>query len=550
MKIGTTLPISITTGWLLYLNPWLRLALIVGDIEYHVHQVRYQKILGVTMLNTLASVLAICALWMLAARFQNRAVGGLLRRFLLTVFVLTVLRSIALFVPWSSDVAVAYGNLWLILSALLVTAVLSIGAQASSGIERALLRASAPLSVVCLAMLIVMSTPVVLAFGFDKAVPAAEVHAYSAHPRATATRTKPTRVPRIVWVILDEFDASIAYGKRPDDMKLPHIDRFANESVNFEDASSTSGYTITAVPSLLTGIPFTRVIRKEPSDVILATADADTEYSFRKTPNVIDWANEAGVPVSLVGWTHPYCRLFGDRLVQCAWYENEHMSSAQTWAVSLRSLQFRDALVTQLLQEAVQLTGNPCSGGSGATDLASGGLEDYRTSILRILDSQRARTIEYLRSGAGGLTILHLATPHPPGRTGRTTPESSSSLQLALAENYAVADRMFGEIRSILEDRNEWDSALVILTSDHGLRSFWGDWGCLTPVEQAMLHDRNELRVPLMVKFPGANAPRTITRPVETTMLAPLVHRFLEQGMLLPEEQADFLDGHSVHSDK
>lgn len=541
------LPISLATGALLYLNPWLRLALIIGDVEYHVRQVHFQKVVAVTALNTLAATLLIALLWILAIRVRNRVPGEAARRFLLILFVLSLMRSVALFVPATGNLAIAFVNLWLVVAALAASALFSIRAGWLAKAERAVSRASRPLSILSVAMCMAMIIPVILAFGVDKSVSEASVHAQPSVTKKKEAGADGSHPPRIVWVIFDEFDASLAFDNRPEGMSLPHIDRFARESVNFSRASSTSAYTVTAVPSLLTGIPFTRVVRKKTSDVILATAEADTEYSFRKTPSVISWANEAGVPVSLIGWTHPYCRVFGDRLAQCAWYENNHMSSAQTWAVSLRNLEFGEALYAQAHQEALGARTDPCNPTSGA-DPAKVGLRDYRASILSILDEQRVEAAKFLRSGVGGLSILHLATPHPPGAVARTAPPGSASAELSMVENYAVADSIFGEIRSILEERGEWDSALVILTSDHGLRSFWGDWGCLTRVEQAMLHDRNELRVPLMIKLPGTGEHGVIERKVETTILAPLVRGVLERGALSREELANYLEGHALHA--
>ena len=52
---------SVATGIFQYLNSWIRLSLIPGDVEYHVHQLRFQQAVQVTLLNSLAIAVLLSA---------------------------------------------------------------------------------------------------------------------------------------------------------------------------------------------------------------------------------------------------------------------------------------------------------------------------------------------------------------------------------------------------------------------------------------------------------------------------------------------------------
>lgn len=544
------LPVCLATGVILYLNPWIRLALIPGDVEYHLQKLRFQQVLLVTTFNSLAAAFLLVGIWLVGARLRNRTASGILQLFVVSLFALAILRSIVLFVPGTGQFGVDLGNVWLVGASLCIATLVQLGLNEGSSLHGRFVRIVRPVSIIAIAMLAALIVPVFVALGRDKDFGDGLARAGLLELENSDNTSRTSRTPSIIWIVLDEFDASVAFEHRPKSMKLPHIDQFRRQSISFRYASSPSGYTVTAVPSLLTGIPFTRVVRKEVSDLILATTEASREYSFRDTPNVIHWANGAGVPVSVVGWSHPYCRVFGDKLVQCAWYENAHMSSAQTWAVSVRELEFRDAVFAQMWQEGRGMKIDPCID-HDVVDLASVGLTNYRASIRGIVDDQRIQVRKFLQSGVGGLRIFHLATPHPPGATEFTETISSTPPKhgTAIAENYAIADSIFGEIRSILEDREEWDSSLVILTSDHGLRSFWQDWGCLSEEDREVLQNRDEFHVPLMLKWPGGKEAVSVERPVSTMIIAPLVRAYLERRLQTSDEFTAYLNQHVLVQD-
>src|SRR5690606_12998866 len=77
--------VSIAAGIFQYLNSWIRLALIPGDVEYHVRQLQFQHVVHVTLLNSLLTALLLSAVWILGVRLRNSRLAETLHFFVLSV---------------------------------------------------------------------------------------------------------------------------------------------------------------------------------------------------------------------------------------------------------------------------------------------------------------------------------------------------------------------------------------------------------------------------------------------------------------------------------
>lgn len=96
------------------------------------------------------------------------------------------------------------------------------------------------------------------------------------------------------------------------------------------------------------------------------------------------------------------------------------------------------------------------------------------------------------------------------------------------------ADRLFGEMEDLLKAHDAWDDTIVVLTSDHGEEFLdHGGYGHHT------LH-REVLRVPLIIRHPGAGAPgRTDMRYLSTDLFPTL-------ASLVDVPYPDYIDGVSL----
>lgn len=123
--------------------------------------------------------------------------------------------------------------------------------------------------------------------------------------------------------------------------------------------------------------------------------------------------------------------------------------------------------------------------------------------------------------------FVHLFEPHTP----YAPPEPYRSRYPSLYDGeIAAADAAVGELLAYLRERDLYDSALIVLLSDHG--EGLGDHG---EDEHGILLHRETLRVPLLVKLPGSRlAGRSVADPVQLADVVPTVLELL--GLERPSE--------------
>jgi len=127
----------------------------------------------------------------------------------------------------------------------------------------------------------------------------------------------------------------------------------------------------------------------------------------------------------------------------------------------------------------------------------------------------------------------------PPGEMNRTGPPLSAERQAQLDGAYDAsvlyADHHLGRILHALESAGRLDQTIVVVVSDHG--EMLGEDG-------GMGHDKGYsdavYHVPLVVRFPSEDAPRTVDRVVSLSDLVPTLAARL--GMVPPSSA----DGHII----
>ena len=98
-------------------------------------------------------------------------------------------------------------------------------------------------------------------------------------------------------------------------------------------------------------------------------------------------------------------------------------------------------------------------------------------------------------------------------------------------------DDQIGRILEYLEQRDEFDDTLIVLTSDHG--EMFHEFGLVT--HGSSLHEL-QLRIPLLVHWPQRLPPRTVDAPISHLDVMPTVLDLLD----LPPHPA--FQGHSFLS--
>lgn len=311
---------------------------------------------------------------------------------------------------------------------------------------------------------------------------------------------RPVEAPRlVVLVTLDTFrrDLLATHGA-PTPGTTPHLDRLARAATVFDQAWTTSPWTLPSHASMFTG--------RFPSEHGAGVSRGRLDSRFETLAELL--RARGWVTLGLCGG--PFCR--------------SRLGIGQGF---LRYVEPPDQ----------QLAAAPIVDGALALldELGPGGLGADAFLFLNLFDTH----FPYRAPG--------YVPPIPPGRPigqilagdyralvdlieRRTTvtEEEAALIREAYRAEARETDRQLGRLMEELDRRGLWREALVIVTADHG--EFLGESGFW---EHGSRLDRELLRVPLIVKVPGQTAGRRVASTASVVDVFATVLGFA--GVELPE---------------
>ena len=327
-------------------------------------------------------------------------------------------------------------------------------------------------------------------------------------PPALFHTPTPSVEPRVVWIIYDELDQRVAFSSRPKDCRLPEFDRLCAESLQATNAFPPGRGTDISLPALITGRYITNATPASRNELNITYANASAPVGWSTQPTVFYRARELGFNTALVGWYHPYSRLFASSLNFCAWYPYAPYQLVRDKTV-LRCMINQIWSLAPLLQQR---------------RLA---IDFYQRS----LDNSR----DVVKDGRYGLVFFHLMGPHYPGiyDPGKGTfTLTSFSRTRGYFQNLQLTDKTMGILRRDMEQAGLWDRTWVIVSSDH----WWRD---------ARDYDgRLDYHVPFILKAPGRSQPVTYGAPLNTVITQDLILAILRKEVSTIPEAVAWLDTH------
>ncbi len=335
---------------------------------------------------------------------------------------------------------------------------------------------------------------------------AIELALVSTPPEVTNQRTDVSSSQRVLWLVMDELDLRLAFLDRPDGLVLPEFDRLRNQAFFARNTRSYSLSTEEAIPSFLLQKIVHRARPIGRNDLRLTFMDfensADTKFS--QLPNFFSESAARGARIAIIGYYHPYCRLFRKEAQYC-----------QDYAVNTYS----PYATASVLEEAwSQLL--------GITPVFR------RINAIKTYTHGRGQIQLAAADPAFDLVFFHASVPHGPNIWD---PESQNFTLFNTSKdgyfgNLLLADRLLGAVRRSMEQARLWDDTVVLLTSDH-------EW------RHAYLYDNRRVRkIPFLLKMPGQKvqfefapsfAPMQVTKD--------LLLRILGRDLVTPEAVAQWL---------
>lgn len=322
-----------------------------------------------------------------------------------------------------------------------------------------------------------------------------------APPRALTSPVERGPQNRVVWALFDELDGRFLYGDRRGDWSYPAFDGLAEQSVHLTHAVPVADMTIRALPAYWIGKPVAESFPRDRTRLDLELEGADEPRPFDSFDNLFQTAWARGARIGVVGFHHPYCRLFSGYLSEC---ESFH-------SVTIRHRRSRGVL--------------------DATRQAFASLSPIwrRVVKIRVVEDFREPMLAQVGNPELDLVALHFSMPHMPAiydaSTGRM---NATGLGVGYRDNLAKADRMLAEMLARLRETGLDERTQLIVTSDHGLRAIEG-----AGTEPGA--------TPLLVRMAGSRDEIVVEEPVSTIVMHDLVLDLLSGEIESPTELARML---------
>lgn len=335
------------------------------------------------------------------------------------------------------------------------------------------------------------------------------LEAWPADPPLARTLPTPPDAPQVLWLLFDELDYRLVFPERPAGLELPEFDRLSREALSATNAQRPGSDTVISLPALTTGERVVEATPTGPAELTLTLADG-RKTNWTALPTIFAQVRALGLNSSLVGWYHPYRRLFGTQLSACEWFSfpfYDHVGGASLAAALGRQL------------------------------AAALPLFNLRYLNVRLHQEILAAALSVTTNSASGLTFLHLPVPHGPG-VYRADSRRYTIWGLGKVSGYlnslVLADRTLRELRQALEQAGRWDRTWLIVSTDHNWRY------------SAAFDGQVDERVPFMVRPPGQRTGQTFGEKINTRVTAALVLAILRREVHDAADLAAWLDTHAV----
>ena len=491
---------------LLFMRVWYELNHLQHDPQHQYFLARAAEtrdyLLAIAGMTICALLLFLLFRFSLFARSETaKAVGAVITWLLLLriVFLVIGLSDMVPEVLWW-EIQDEAGELWdsrVAVPALLVAAFAPILIPRS---RRVIARSGTPLTI--LLTVLMPFGCVMIAYALMHAMRAPEPVAASA-PAVRPARAPGT--PRVIVAVFDEMDYRLVFAEPPAGMKLNGLARLRGSSLFATHAFPPSNATAISMPAMLTNQHVLNVQVAGWSTLNLFF-EKDRIASWKDADTLFHRAHRAGFSSGIIGWYHPYCRLF-PMAADCL------SKTAYGYATSYNVGNPLEVMGAQLRQ--IIPVGEPYAE------------RCYRNSIERFK--------RMIANPSFDLVFAHLSFPHAPYIYDAQSQELASSDRMAPVSgdtvnyfsNLILVDRVVNSTLDFMQ--SSCASCTLIVTSDH-----WWRWS-------RHYDGHTDRRVPFIVHVQSDGKPLVYDRKFNNQLLSPLAMQLLEGKLKSHAEVATWL---------
>jgi len=309
----------------------------------------------------------------------------------------------------------------------------------------------------------------------------------------------------VVMVIFDELGTSTLMTKDEslDGQRFPNFKELSKEAAWYKNQSTTSYFTPTAVPGILTG--------NRPDPEQLATAADQPDNIFSLLSGSYKFHVEEPITQICAATLCPETETLNQKGRLKSLYED------------LKYVEGRLVLPPRIAATLPDVGTNFGDFGEGGDKEKKGSIEDQFVKGRGGAETPAFYTsfIKQIPTGDSNFTMLHLKQPHQPWKYDLDGVEYNSSPieQLSDATNLwytdengvasaqqrqivqtGYADNLLGQVMDRLKQAGTWDKTMVVVMADHGVDFQGGD----IPQRMAGTESMGEVaNPPLFIKYPG-----------------------------------------------
>jgi hypothetical protein len=535
----TELLICFSLGNLCFLRRWYDLEHLQSrSVDYFRSGPPDQTLLYSTLLCSALLTMVFWLLWMWAKRSGSRRLLTLARCGFLLILMFP-LESIRRY--WNIEIGhVDWGSSAALLTIELLLAI-GLGMALTGNLR--ILRAARN---VALAMVFLL--PALLVDFFWSSGEAESVSAFQPKPSLPLLHARASSAsgpaPRLIWLLFDELDQRLAFNQRQPSVALPELDRLRTESFAATHAFQTGGYTMVAIPSLLSGRIYSNADMADADTLMVKPEGSEREFDWRDEPSVFRRARELGVNAAVVGWHHPYCRVLGDSLVRCF-----DEPSDPSPALLRETDAAEDGLLNTMGKQLGRLAVNLYDIFRPDADSVAEKLKD--ASLQRHQQQQYFTIRDHAYQDAIDQQIdflyVHFPTPHLFAIYDRQRQDFGLSSKTTYFDNLSLVDRTVGELRHKLEEAGLWDSTSILITSDHGLRrELWHGHLNWTPEFDSLLANGPSPLVPFILKLGGSHEGAVYDQSFSSVVEGDMALAVIKREITTPQQASEWLVRHNA----
>ncbi|MHC1767844.1 MAG: hypothetical protein AB9869_26825 [Verrucomicrobiia bacterium] len=325
-------------------------------------------------------------------------------------------------------------------------------------------------------------------------------------PTSTPASVRVGSAHRVVWIIFDELEQRIGLEHPDSQERISEFIKLQSEAFCATNAFPPSDSTMLSMPALITG-QLVRAARTVGfDDLVLHFAGSDEETTLKAAPTIFKRASSAGLNCAVVGWYHPYHRLFRGFVETC------HFEPFPPYGY-LEGDTFRTALFRQIVDAVFPLAG--------------------RLLHATVHDQLMVHALEAVSRPDLDLILLHLSVPHPPyifkSALDFLNPKTFRSSS-GYVRNLELANKDLGLLREEMTRSGLWGRTTVIVSSDHWWR------------ESARYDGVVDKRVPFIVKLASENRHVIYPRSFNAVSTQGLIFSILQGEVTTAEEISAWIE--------